>query len=320
MSGPVIVNHIGPEVSEALKAHPSQPRVLDDFEPKTPGDLPEDVEIVLTRALAEWRQCWEDSDAPAHGLPNLKWVQTFSVGVDRYPPWLLEGRMVTNGRGMTARAIAEFTLAAILLREKPLVKVSATSRDTWDQKAFPGRVNGKTLGIFGYGAIGQEIVKRALAFEMDVVVCRRSAPPADAPAGMRYVTSLDEMIGQCDHLVISTPLTDETREIVNAAMLAKAAKGLHLINVARGALINEADLRGWLDSDPEAFATLDVTWPEPPVEGDPLYTHPQVLLTPHVSWSGDTIMPLFVEKVLKGLDAYVAGQPPEGQVDLKRGY
>ncbi|PTQ75362.1 NAD(P)-dependent oxidoreductase [Celeribacter persicus] len=314
MTQPVIVNQIDPEFGQTLSAHPSQPRVIDHFDRKRPWDLPGDAEVLVTRSFRSWLKAPETCDFPA-----LKWVQTFSAGIETYPNWLMQGRVVTNGRGLTAPQIAEYVMAALLLVEKDIYGARTTSLEDWGTRVF-GTLEGKSLGLIGYGAIGAAVAKRARAFDMEVLACRRGAW-REVPEGITPCASPKEVLAGSDHAVIAMPLTPETTGMVNDALLAHAKPGLHLINVARGALVEQSALLRALDAGQLSKATLDVTHPEPPVAGDPIWTHPKVLLTPHESYKGGlSERARFEHKMLANLDAWLAGKPMTDVVDLARGY
>ncbi|MEI4472425.1 NAD(P)-dependent oxidoreductase [Frigidibacter sp. MR17.24] len=313
-TGPVIINQINPAFGAALAAHPSAPRVIDHLDSARPWDLPEGAEILITRALPAWRGA-----APtAADLGSLKWEQTYSAGVEIYPAWLTEGRLLTCGRGLNSDQIGEYALAAMLRIEKDLSALRVTARAAW-KDAPVGSLRGKVLGLIGFGAIGRETATRARAFGMQVLVSRRGPWVSDEP-GITACASPAEVIAAADHLVIAAPLTPQTQGLVDAALLARAKPGLHLVNVSRGGLVDQEALIDALDSGRLAAATLDVTTPEPLPEGHPLWTHPKVLLTPHISYKGGDDETRFRAKVLANLDAYLGGREMIDLVDSGRGY
>lgn len=313
MTGPVIANQIDAAFGRLLAAHPTAPKVIDCLDMDRPWEIPAEAEILMTSSNANWTKAPAGAD-----LPALKWVQTYSAGIEIYPTWLKQGRIVTNGRGLTAPQIAEYAMAAMLLVEKDLVGARTTAPENWGPRNF-GTLEGKVLGIVGFGAIGAETAKRALAFGMDVHASRRGTWN-DAPEGITPCASPEEVIEGADHLLLAAPLTPETAGLVNATFLARAKPGLHLINVARGGLVVDADLVSALDSGQLGKATLDVTSPEPPAPDHPFWTHPKVLLTPHESYSGGSERQRFERKSMANLSAFVEGTAMIDVVDLGRGY
>lgn len=313
MAWPLIVNQIDTEFGALLSSHPSKPKVIDHFDRHAPWDFPADADVLVTRAFAAWK------DAPATRiLPALKWVQTYSSGIEIYPDWLKHGRLVTNGRGLTAPQISEYVMAAMLLVEKDIFAARTTCPDDWGVREF-GTLEGKTLGLLGYGAIGAEIAKRARAFDMEILVNRRGSWD-EVPEGITPCDSAEEVVAKADHLVLAMPHTTETDRIVNETLLSRAKPGLHLINVARGGLVDNDALLNALDSGRLGRATLDVTAPEPPIEGHPFWSHPKILLTPHESYRGGAERARFERKTMNNLSAFLRGEPMVDVVDLRRGY
>ncbi|WP_339114942.1 NAD(P)-dependent oxidoreductase [Thioclava sp. GXIMD2076] len=310
---PVIANQIDAEFGRFLAALPQAPQVIDCLDADRPFDVPTEAEILVTRNIPGWKQ------APAHlDLPALKWVQTFSAGVEVYPDWLKKDRIVSCGRGLTAPQIAEYVMAAMLLMVKDLAGAVVHGPSDWGPRNL-GTLEGGSVGIIGYGAIGSEIARRALAFGMEVRACRRG--PWDSPEeGVIACASPQEVAQASDHIVLAAPLTPETEGMVNEAFLAGAKRGCHIINIARGGLVDDAALLAALGDGTVARATLDVTTPEPLTDGHPYYGHPNVLLTPHQSFRGGSERARFERKMAFNLAAYLSGNPMRDVVDLVRGY
>ncbi|SDG16422.1 Phosphoglycerate dehydrogenase [Celeribacter baekdonensis] len=315
MTGPVVVQQISESFGEALRAHASNPQVIDHLDRDRPWDFPQEAEALVTYPYPSWLS---EAGRVPQPRPGLKWVQLFSAGVERFPEWLLDGRMVGCGRGQTSPQIAEFVLAAMLNREKRLNEISARSLTEWVRPEM-GTLVGKTLGLIGYGSIGAEIARRALAFDMQIVACRNS-PWAEVPKGLTPLAGPAEVLAQSDHAAICVPLTDETRGMVDDAFLAQAKPGLHLINIARGAILDQDALLRAIAAGRIAHATLDVTFPEPLPETHPLWQVPEVHLTPHVSFLGGDHLARFLEKTLANLTTYAQGAPLRDLFDRERGY
>ncbi|GBR16727.1 NAD(P)-dependent oxidoreductase [Gluconobacter frateurii] len=322
-----VINQIGPEISHILSGLGERVRVVaqsrDISEPWKTGK----ADILLTGPSAAWRNA---PDTPPVGWnSSLRWVQIASAGVDGFPEWLLQGREITTGRGNAAGPIAEYVLLALLARAKRFETFKPLSPEEWVQQASVvkhnaplGSLAGQTLGLAGYGAIGQQIARLARSFGMTVLVWRRSAW-TDGEVGrenVQPVADLGTLFERSDHLVLALPLTSETDRIVGAAVLARAKPGLHLVNVARGKLIDEAALLGSLDHGRVAAATLDVTATEPPPAGHPFYTHPKIRLTPHISWSGPDVLASLGQRITRNFENFLQGRPLEARLDLSRGY
>ncbi len=311
----VFVNQIAECLNDVIASHSSRPQVIFDPEPREPWRIHEDSDVLVTRAFDGWKLAPEKPQALP---PRLRWVQTMSAGIDFYPRWLLEGRLVTTGAGLTAPVISEYVIAAIIRVEKPIQKLAARSQKDWFQTRL-GRIEGRRLGIFGYGAIGKNIAQLALALGMDVMVCRRSDPtPQDGP--IQFCSSIAELAGWSDHLALAAPATEETRGIFSRGLIGIAKPGLHLINVSRGDLVDQDALIEGLQGGAIGHATLDVTTPEPLPDGHPLYAKDNVIVTPHIAWSGADPENGLGLRILRSLDAILEGYPPEAEVNLTRGY
>jgi phosphoglycerate dehydrogenase-like enzyme len=309
---PVIVNQLGPEVGEALNAHWSRPTIIDGFDAAAPWNIPAGADVLLTRPGVAWKS---RHDKPENWPGDLRWIQTASVGIDFYPDWFLsaDGPTVSCGRGLAANPIADYVLAAILGFEKRLHEIAIVSPDAFRQSEL-GTLEGQTIGLLGFGAIGQAVAKRAFAFDMGIIAVRRNKTLGTSD-GVRFVSGLEELVAQVDHLVLAAPLTAQTHHVVNRRVLSAAKSGLHIINVARGALIDQDALLAALETSRLGGATLDVTNPEPLPEGHPLYTHPKVRITPHISWNGTKNAGRLQERILSNLDAYARGLPVSDIVD-----
>ncbi len=312
----VVVNQLGPGIGDRIAAHPSHPTVIADPGPDEPWVVPPEADVLLTRPHPAWRNA--PKKAPPGWPHGLKWVQVASAGVDIYPDWLKRDVMMTTGRGIAATPIAEYVFAVMLAYEKRLDKI--TIHEPMPPYGFGlGGLAGKTLGLFGYGAIGREVARRAAAFDMTVLAVRRSPWTEPDPLVTPCATP-QALFAASDHLVVALPTTAETDGIVNADLLAQAKPGLHLVNIARGSLVDQAALLDALDNGRLGGASLDVTWPEPLPAGHPFYTHPKVRITPHVSYSDEGFDGRLVERFVTNFDLFVKGEPIPGIVDVDRGY
>jgi len=262
---------------------------------------------------------WDTGNLRAVLERGVRWIHTIGTGLDRFPFTLVGDRLVTCSRGASGIPIAEWVLAVMLAFEKQLPDAWITRPPERWHAAQLGGLYGKTCGVVGLGGIGTAVARRALAFDMRVRAVRRSAAPGPL-GGVECVDSLAEVLASADHLVLALPLTTETRHLIGQAALAQVKPGLHLINVARGALVDQEALRAALDEGRVARASLDVVDPEPLPDGDWLYTHPRVRLSPHISWSMPQAFDLLLDTFIANLRRYRAGEPLDGQIDRTRGY
>ena len=284
---------------------------------QSPWPLPDAAQVLLARPYAA-----ADIAQPAPpGWPfKLRWVQLISVGVDHYPPWLLRtpGLAVSTAHGSSSQVIADFALASILRVQLRLQERRARALADWHFTKAPG-LAGARVGLVGFGGIGQALAHKALALGLRVSALRRSDAPLSVE-GVDRAASLAELMQTSDHLVLVAPGTAETKNMIDATALAQAKPGLHIVNLARGSLIDQDALRVALDDGRVAWASLDVTEPEPLPEGHWMYRHAKVWLTPHTCAISPQVQQALVAKVLRSLALLEAGDAPESLIDLARGY
>ncbi len=270
-------------------------------------------EVILTQA-------WASPNFAELIQRGVRWVHAYGTGVNAFPFEALAGVPLTCSRGGSGIPIAEWVMAALLAFEKRFPDSFVRAPAQWKISGLGG-LYGRELALVGFGGIGHEVAKRALAFGMRVRAFRRRALPSEV-AGVTMAASLDELLSGADHVVIAAPATPETRKLIGRAAFARMKPGVHLVNIARGALVDQDALREALESGRVAGATLDVTDPEPPPEGHWLYSHPRVRLSPHISWSMPGALELLLEPFLENLARFRAGRPllARDLVDVERRY
>lgn len=252
---------------------------------------------------------------------GVRWVHTIGTGVDRVPLELIGDRLLTCSRGASGIPIAEWVLAVMLAFAKRLPEVFLEDEPAeWSSDSLGG-LYGARLGLVGLGGIGEAVARHALSFGMRVRAFRRSGAPSPVE-GVEIVKSLPDLLGDADHVVLALPLTAQTRNLIDAEALATIAPeaGIHLVNVSRGALIDQDALRGALDDGRIARASLDVTTPEPLPAGHWLYSHPRTRISNHVSWNMPGAFELLLDKFIENLRRYRAGEALAAQVDTEAGY
>jgi phosphoglycerate dehydrogenase-like enzyme len=224
--------------------------------------------------------------------PDLELVQCASHGFDYVDLEAARARGVTvaniGSSGAEAQNVAEQTFALMLALAKQLVPAHTALVDAdWAlprlQRSLT-ELSGKTLGIVGLGNIGQQVARRAVAFDMNVVYAGRRRVPEETEArlgGARHVP-LDELLRTADYVSLHTPLTEETRHLLDAERLALLKPSAFVVNTARGALIDQDALADALEKGALAGAGIDVFDPEPPTPALRLLKAPNVVLSPHV--------------------------------------
>lgn len=250
---------------------------------------------------------------------GVQWVQLSGTGVDGIPADLIERHVVCAARGASATPISEFVLAAMLAFEKQMPGIWLHEPPEHWNLASLGGLAGRTAGIVGFGGIGQAVAVRAQAFDMRVVAVRRTDTPSPI-AGVEMVPDLAALLPVADHLVLAAPATARTRHLIDAAALDRVKEGVHLVNAARGSLVDQEALRAALDDGRVAMATLDCVEPEPLPAGHWLYSHRSVRLSAHVSWSSPDGLQRSLELLLENIVRVRAGEDPAGIVDPVEGY
>jgi len=249
--------------------------------------------------------------------PNLKWVQSATAGLDNsfFAKLASKGIRMTNSNAQ-APAIAEYVLAAVLERYQGFVeRRHHQANHDWQDNHFRELYNSNWM-VIGYGNIGRRVGIRAKAFEANVLGVKRArgeAPGADNI--ITYDEILDALPDQ-DVVVLACALTDDTRDIVNETFLSTMKHDAVLVNIGRGALIDEAALLKTLDSDEIDYAVLDVFRTEPLPSESPFWAHPRVLVTPHSSNQGDGTSNRGDAMFISNLQKFVKGEPLINEVDI----
>lgn len=295
-----------------------------------PDDLRPHVEVEVVRMKADVPQGvrYDAVLTVPWGAPNLAelltrgvtWVHVTGTGVDAFPFELLGDRVLTNSRGASAVPISEWVLATILAFEKDLPGVwERTSPDRWREGVELGGLAGRRLAVVGLGGIGARVARLALAFDMEVVAVRRRPEPSPVP-GVEVVADLGDALHGAHHVVVAAPLTAATHHLLGPAAFAAMRPGVHLVNVARGGLVDQDALRVALDDGTVARASLDAVEPEPLPAGHWLYEHPAVRLSPHVSWSGPGAIATLMDDFVANCRHRLADEPLVNVIDPTVGY
>jgi len=239
-----------------------------------------DAEIVLVRSKTKCTKEYIDS------APNLKMIIRGGVGLDNIDLEYAgeKGIIVHNTASASAIAVAELAFALMLAVPNHIVAGCASLREgQWIKKELKRtELYGKTLGLVGIGNIGTEVAKRAKAFGMKVLAYRKSGKPSEH-AEVR--SSLAEVLEESDYISLHTPLTDETKFIINKDTLAQAKDGAVLVNTGRGKCVVEQDVAAALDSGKLRGYAVDVWYSDPPDDSSPILSAPNVVMTPHIGAS-----------------------------------
>jgi phosphoglycerate dehydrogenase-like enzyme len=251
---------------------------------------------------------------------RLKWLQVMGAGVDwALVPELPEHVQITRAPGVFGPWMAEYVLAWCLWvtqRLKPYRDAQRQRR--WDDHVLPERLGGKTVTIVGLGDIGRDITRAARGLGMRVLGVSRRGRPVREATRMYSVAAMTRALREADFVVLLLPLTPETRGIIGADALAAMKSTAWLINIARGAVVDEGALMAALEQRRIAGAVLDVFDREPLPPSHPLWRMDNVVVTPHISGPStpDAIAPVFNDNLAR----YLAGRPLRHVVDRTQGY
>jgi glyoxylate/hydroxypyruvate reductase len=255
-------------------------------------------------------------------MPQLQWVQKMGAGVDDLVgAWPTDRSIVltrTDGR-LIAPRMAEYVLAMILDHNLRLDHARSLQASRAWSNFEPGRLAQLTVGVAGLGEIGSEIVHMLRPFRCRIVGWRKSAVDADL-VDQIYVggDQLSAFMAACDVVVLVLPLTGGTRRIFNRHVFQACRSHAHLINVGRGGVIDEDDLLSALDGGKLARASLDVFTQEPLPAAHRFWTHPRVVMTPHIC--GPLIPEDVTQHFVTNVKAYLAKTPLNHLVDVARQY
>ncbi len=250
---------------------------------------------------------------------GVGWVHAVGTGVDGFPLELVGDRVLTCSRGASAVPIAEWVLAVMLAFEQRLPEMWLAEPPRRWHFADLGGLRGKTLGLVGLGGIGAAVAERARPFGLRIVALRRTSAPSPV-AGVEIAADLDAVLSVADHLVLAAPATGATHHLIDGAALARVKPGVHLVNIARGALVDQDALRLALDDGRVAMASLDTVTPEPLPAGHWMFSHPRVRVSAHVSWCSPEMLSGLYHGFVANLGHRIAGRPLEGIVDVAAGY
>ncbi|MDP3879357.1 MAG: D-2-hydroxyacid dehydrogenase [Dehalococcoidales bacterium] len=330
----VLASRLEEDLQRRVAAADKRIKVIDAtdvFEASLPGAAPGNRRAELDSLLREAevllmpRAPWPPDIFSQ--TPKLRWVQYIGAGVDSAAARsLLDTEyIVTNSRGTQNIPISEYVMAVMLMFVKMSPRCFANKQARRWQKIDFLELHGKTLGIVGLGSIGNEIIRLARAFSMRIVATRKSAVKKESSVmGVDTLyppQDLLEMLGECDFVVMTVALTDETKKMIGERELKAMKPTGVLINVARGGVVDQAMLiralkEGWIGG-----AGLDVFEKEPLVPESELWELPNVIISPHVSARSEMRNVRLTDLFCENLKRYANGQQPLiNEIDRAKGY
>lgn len=283
--------------------------LADAFAPDLPGRLAPfgevvsgmsrlgEAEVLIVRSKTKVDKAMIDA------APKCRYIIRGGVGVDTIDVEYAKskGIAVDNTPEASSLAVAELAFALMISMPNHIARADSSMKEgKWLKKELERtELNGKTLGLIGIGRIGRELAIRAKAFGMSVIAFDKYVASSDVAS----LVSLDEVFAKSDYISLHTPLTDETRGMINVKTIAKMKKGAYLINTCRGQVVVEQDIADALKSGAMAGYATDVYNKEPP-EGSPLMSAPNVVMTPHIGASTEENLLRLGDSIVARLKKY----------------
>lgn len=270
-----------------------------------------EAEIILTNKTPITKEVIKE-------LPKLKYIGVLATGYDVVDIHAANERniVVTNIPAYGTNTVAQMTFSLLLeltnhvgLHHQAVKQGEWTSNQDWCFFRKPLlELTGKTLGIIGYGRIGQATSKIAQAFGMNVIASKRT-PNKDLETNQMKFASLDELYAKSDVISLHCPLTEENKGMINKDSIQKMKDGVLIINTARGALIQEADLAEALNNGKVGGAAVDVVSSEPIKENNPLLHAKNCIITPHIAWATKEARQRLLEIAVDNVKSFLTGNP-----------
>jgi phosphoglycerate dehydrogenase-like enzyme len=317
---------------EAIRAAAPGARIVTiGFDGHADGPM-DDVEVMLRGRLPA-----ETFDRILYRAPSLRWVHSATAGVERVltPASRSRGLVITNARGVFSRPIAEYVMLMILAVSRRLPQLMELQAERTWQPLEARELRDVTVGIVGLGSIGRAVGALGTAFGCRVVATRRrpeaGSQATDGAGDEAFLGSamldrvlpperLPELLAESDFVVLAAPLTPDTMGLISDEAIARMKPGAWVINVARGELIDERALARALRDGRIGGAVLDTFREEPLPPTSSLYDLPNVILTPHTSWSSTRVLDRSVDLFCENLRRFAAGRPLVNVVDPDAGY
>jgi phosphoglycerate dehydrogenase-like enzyme len=280
---------------------------------KIPAELAARCEVLLG---------WRPAPRVLASMPRLRWIQSSTAGMDQ---WLAdrdlrEDVILTCARGSHRVQMPENILAALFFLTKPFMACALDQRESRWTRRISEPLVGKTLGILGLGAVGQELARKADALELKVIGTKRSPTPLPHVAKVYPPAGTDEVLGASDFVLLLLPPTTETENFMDARRFRAMRPSAYFLNFARGSLIVDEDLIEAVRSKTIAGAVLDVFRKEPLPSDHPFWTTEGIMVLPHIGGLHPQRDEAVAEVFVANARRFVAGEPPETVVDRKLGY
>jgi phosphoglycerate dehydrogenase-like enzyme len=254
--------------------------------------------------------------------PRLKWIQTTGAGVDSLTPldWLPEDVTLTNNSGAHgAKAEDSCTMALLMLNSRMPEMLTNQRARRWDAVYAPP-IAGKTAVIVGFGDLGQAAGRAAKKLGLEVIAVTRSGKPARPADAVHPVSRIDRVLPKADFVIVTTPLTDATRGLISRERLDLLKPHVGLMNIGRAPIVDYDALVEKLEKRELSGAVLDVFEPEPLPADSPLWTVPNLVITPHVTCDDPRYIDQLFDTWFANFERFMAGKKLKNVVDRNLGY
>ncbi len=270
-------------------------------------------------ATAQALVCWKfDLSNLAERAPHLKWIHVTGAGIEYYTPfdWLPEGLIFSNNRGVHGARADEYTIMAVLMLNNRVPEMVTSQRaGTWRQ-AFNTGVAGKTLLVVGVGNVGGGVAAQAKHFGMKTIGVRRTIGTHPAIDEMHGPDAIPDLVPRADFIIVTAPSTAQTQHLIGEREIALMRPGTGLVNYSRAQVVDYEALRRRLTEPGDISAILDVFDPEPLPDSSPLWTTPNLIITPHCSSDdSDVYIPRTLDLFFENMRLYLAGGEICNRVD-----
>ena len=280
--------------------------------------------FAASMATAETLVTWNlPTENLARVAPRLKWIHITGAGVEHLVPmdWLPPGVALVNSKGVHAVKAGEFGLMAILMLNNKMPALISNQKKAVYDSIYSTPIAGKTVAVIGVGNIGKAVAAHAKALGFHVIGVSRHGNPVDGVDEIFPVAQLDAVLPRADFVFVVTPLTEETRNLVDRRRLALMKPGAGLVNIGRAAVVDYQALVEKLETGALSGAILDVFDEEPLPADSPLWNVPNLILTPHVSADdGNEYAALTLKLFFENMRRHLNGEPLENQVRTDLGY
>jgi D-2-hydroxyacid dehydrogenase (NADP+) len=313
----------------------TMPKVEDSLLARIRETAGADVRITVAKSTAEAVDAMEDVEVilgvitPAMfaRAKKLTWVHAITSGADSYlfPEMVNSEVMLSGDKGLVGTHLADHTFALLLSLTRRLARAVQDAPNSWKNRvayrAEEFELEGCTMGIVGFGGTGRQIARRAKAFGMHcIAVDCDPVPPSPEVSEVWGSNRLDELLRTSDVITSGLPLTKDTRNLFNARAFSLMKPSALFVNVTRGELMDSDALIAAVKSGKIAGAGLDVGPQEPLPSDHPLWTTPNVVMTPHTAGASQFRISRNLDRFCRNIALYRAGKPLEGQINKSRGF